>query len=115
MGNGHTLMNSLVIVAGLSGLGVFCAVALKGLLTSRYLDGIPEGFEFGVLPDDWDQFQILMENALIRLPALVDQLLQPGLRSRPRPRRNRMLPTVSGPDLRVRPRASMPTSLASGL
>ena len=33
-------------------------------------DGIPENFEFGMLPDDWDQFQILMENALIRLPAL---------------------------------------------
>jgi 4-methylaminobutanoate oxidase (formaldehyde-forming) len=34
------------------------------------MDGIPENFEFGMLPDDWDQFQILMENALIRLPAL---------------------------------------------
>lgn len=34
------------------------------------MDGIPENFEFGILPDDWDQFQILMENALIRLPAL---------------------------------------------
>ena len=34
------------------------------------MDGIPESFEFGMLPDDWDQFQILMENALIRLPAL---------------------------------------------
>src|SRR5882724_11381191 len=33
-------------------------------------DGIPENFEFGMLPDDWDQFQILMENALVRLPAL---------------------------------------------
>ncbi|TMJ02699.1 MAG: FAD-dependent oxidoreductase [Alphaproteobacteria bacterium] len=33
-------------------------------------DGIPENFEFGMLPDDWDQFQILMENALIRLPCL---------------------------------------------
>jgi 4-methylaminobutanoate oxidase (formaldehyde-forming) len=33
-------------------------------------DGIPEPFEFQLLPDDWDQFQILMENALIRLPAL---------------------------------------------
>ena len=28
------------------------------------MDGIPENFEFGMLPDDWDQFQILMENAL---------------------------------------------------
>ena len=36
------------------------------------MDGIPENFEFGMLPDDWDQFQILMENALIRLPALRD-------------------------------------------
>jgi sarcosine dehydrogenase len=34
------------------------------------MDGIPENFEFGMLPDDWDQFHILMENALIRLPAL---------------------------------------------
>jgi 4-methylaminobutanoate oxidase (formaldehyde-forming) len=34
------------------------------------MDGIPENFEFGMLPDDWDQFHILMENALVRLPAL---------------------------------------------
>ncbi len=34
------------------------------------VDGIPENFEFGMLPDDWDQFEILMQNALIRLPAL---------------------------------------------
>jgi len=34
------------------------------------MNGIPENFEFGMLPDDWDQFQILMENALVRLPAL---------------------------------------------
>src|ERR1041384_2349136 len=34
------------------------------------MDGLRENFEFGMLPDDWDQFQILMENALIRLPAL---------------------------------------------
>jgi 4-methylaminobutanoate oxidase (formaldehyde-forming) len=34
------------------------------------MDGIPENFEFGILPDDWEQFQILMENALTRLPAL---------------------------------------------
>jgi 4-methylaminobutanoate oxidase (formaldehyde-forming) len=35
-------------------------------------DGIPEPFEFQLLPDDWDQFQILMENALVRVPALHD-------------------------------------------
>jgi glycine cleavage system aminomethyltransferase T/glycine/D-amino acid oxidase-like deaminating enzyme len=34
------------------------------------MDGIPENFEFGILPDDWDQFEILMQNALIRLPVL---------------------------------------------
>ena len=33
-------------------------------------DIIPDDFEFGILPDDWDQFQILMDNALIRVPAL---------------------------------------------
>jgi sarcosine dehydrogenase len=34
------------------------------------MDGIPENFEFGMLADDWDQFEVLMENALVRLPAL---------------------------------------------
>ncbi|MFX1766887.1 FAD-dependent oxidoreductase [Paraburkholderia sp. A1RI-2L] len=34
------------------------------------MSGIPENFEFQLLPDDWDQFEILMENALQRVPAL---------------------------------------------
>ncbi|TKC92592.1 FAD-dependent oxidoreductase [Trinickia terrae] len=34
------------------------------------MSGIPENFEFQLLPDDWDQFEILMRNALIRVPAL---------------------------------------------
>lgn len=34
------------------------------------MDGIPHPFEFQLLPDDWDQFDILMRNALVRLPAL---------------------------------------------
>ena len=33
-------------------------------------DVIPDDFEFGILPDDWEQFQILMDNALIRVPSL---------------------------------------------
>jgi 4-methylaminobutanoate oxidase (formaldehyde-forming) len=33
-------------------------------------DIIPDDFEFGILPDDWEQFQILMDNALIRVPSL---------------------------------------------
>ena len=31
---------------------------------------IPEGFEFRLLPEDWDHFSILMENAIHRTPAL---------------------------------------------
>ncbi len=34
------------------------------------MDGIPADFEFQLLPDDWDQFEILMKNALERVPAL---------------------------------------------
>ncbi len=34
------------------------------------MDGIPDNFEFALLPDDWDQFEILMENALHRIPQL---------------------------------------------
>ncbi|MEE8549021.1 MAG: FAD-dependent oxidoreductase [Alphaproteobacteria bacterium] len=34
------------------------------------MDGIPDGFEFTLLNEDWDQFEILMTNALIRVPAL---------------------------------------------
>ena len=32
------------------------------------MDGIPANFDFQLLPDDWDQFEILMENALVRVP-----------------------------------------------
>jgi 4-methylaminobutanoate oxidase (formaldehyde-forming) len=34
------------------------------------MDGIPENFEFQLLPEDWDQFQPLMEAAIHRVPAL---------------------------------------------
>ena len=34
------------------------------------MDGIPEPFEFQLLPDNWEAFEILMENALVRVPAL---------------------------------------------
>ncbi len=34
------------------------------------MDGIPADFEFQLLPDDWDQFEILMRHALQRVPAL---------------------------------------------
>jgi 4-methylaminobutanoate oxidase (formaldehyde-forming) len=32
--------------------------------------GIPEKFEFQLLPEDWEQFEILMKNAVHRVPAL---------------------------------------------
>jgi len=34
------------------------------------MNGIPENFEFQLLPDDWEQIEVLMENALHRVPAL---------------------------------------------
>lgn len=36
------------------------------------MDGIPDKFEFSLLADDWDQFEILMNNALTRVPALAE-------------------------------------------
>jgi len=34
------------------------------------VDPIPEGFEFQLLPEDWDHFEILMKNAIHRTPCL---------------------------------------------
>lgn len=34
--------------------------------------GIPENFFFQLLADDWDQFEVLMENALIRVPQMAE-------------------------------------------
>lgn len=34
------------------------------------MNGIPDNFEFALLPDDWDQFEVLMQNALVRVPQL---------------------------------------------
>ena len=36
------------------------------------LDGIPEEFEFGELPEDWDHFAPILEGAMGRLPALAE-------------------------------------------
>lgn len=35
-----------------------------------WLTEVPDDFEFGMLPDDWDQFEILMKHAIERVPAL---------------------------------------------
>jgi glycine cleavage system T protein len=34
------------------------------------MSGIPEDFTFSLLPEDWEHFQVLMEQALIRIPTL---------------------------------------------
>src|SRR3977135_68868 len=34
------------------------------------MEGIPEGFSFGTLPEDWGKFEVLMRNAIERVPAL---------------------------------------------
>lgn len=34
------------------------------------MKGIPDDFEFALLEDDWDQFEILMQSALVRVPQL---------------------------------------------
>ena len=36
------------------------------------MNGIPDKFFFQLLEDDWDQFEVLMENALIRVPELAN-------------------------------------------
>jgi glycine cleavage system aminomethyltransferase T/glycine/D-amino acid oxidase-like deaminating enzyme len=40
------------------------------------MDGIPDDFAFDQLPDDWEHFEPIMENALHRVPALADAGIQ---------------------------------------
>jgi len=59
---------------------IYCKEEVGGLVMGGFepeakpwgMDGIPDDFEFTLLPDDWDQFEILMENALHRIPAMAD-------------------------------------------
>ena len=50
-------------------MGGFEPEATPWLQGARQRGGIPENFEFQLLPDNWDAFQILMENAIVRVPA----------------------------------------------
>ena len=34
------------------------------------MDGIPEDFKFSLLPEDWEHFRLMMEQACIRIPSL---------------------------------------------
>jgi 4-methylaminobutanoate oxidase (formaldehyde-forming) len=51
-------------------MGGFEPDATPWLQSAAQRGGIPENFEFQLLPDNWDAFQILMENALHRVPAM---------------------------------------------
>jgi 4-methylaminobutanoate oxidase (formaldehyde-forming) len=51
-------------------MGGFEPKATPWLQSARHRGGIPESFEFQLLPDNWDAFQILLDNAMIRVPAL---------------------------------------------
>jgi 4-methylaminobutanoate oxidase (formaldehyde-forming) len=53
-------------------VGGFEPHATPWLQSAQHRGGIPENFEFQLLPDNWDAFQILLDNALIRVPALHD-------------------------------------------
>ncbi len=51
-------------------MGGFEPNATPWLQSASHRGGIPENFEFQLLPDNWDAFQILLDNAMIRVPAL---------------------------------------------
>jgi 4-methylaminobutanoate oxidase (formaldehyde-forming) len=58
--------------------GIYVREEVGGLLMGGFepvakpwgMAGIPEDFAFSLLPEDWDHFQVLMEAALVRIPAL---------------------------------------------
>jgi glycine cleavage system aminomethyltransferase T/glycine/D-amino acid oxidase-like deaminating enzyme len=51
-------------------MGGFEPDATPWLQSARHRGGIPDNFEFQLLPDNWDAFQILLDNAMVRVPAL---------------------------------------------
>jgi len=51
-------------------MGGFEPQATPWLQSAAHRGGIPENFEFQLLPDNWDAFEILMENAIQRVPAM---------------------------------------------
>lgn len=51
-------------------MGGFEPKATPWLQSAQHRGGIPEDFEFQLLPDNWDAFEILMKHAIERVPAL---------------------------------------------
>jgi glycine cleavage system aminomethyltransferase T/glycine/D-amino acid oxidase-like deaminating enzyme len=53
-------------------MGGFEPDATPWLQSAEHRGGIPENFEFQLLPDNWDAFEVLMDNAVQRVPALAE-------------------------------------------
>jgi 4-methylaminobutanoate oxidase (formaldehyde-forming) len=53
-------------------MGGFEPEATPWLQSAAHRGGIPENFEFQLLPDNWDAFEILMENAILRVPGMAN-------------------------------------------
>jgi 4-methylaminobutanoate oxidase (formaldehyde-forming) len=51
-------------------MGGFEPDATPWMQAAAHRGGIPQNFEFQLLPDNWDAFEILMDNAVVRVPAL---------------------------------------------
>src|SRR5438445_3174637 len=58
--------------------GIYVREEVGGLLMGGFeplakpwgMDGIPPDFKFSLLPEDWEHFRVLMEQAIVRIPAL---------------------------------------------
>jgi glycine cleavage system aminomethyltransferase T/glycine/D-amino acid oxidase-like deaminating enzyme len=58
--------------------GIYVREEVGGLLMGGFepvakpwgMGGIPEGFAFSLLPEDWEHFEVLMEQGIVRIPAL---------------------------------------------
>jgi len=53
-------------------MGGFEPDATPWLQSAQHRGGIPPNFEFQLLPDNWDAFEILLDNAIVRVPALAE-------------------------------------------
>jgi glycine cleavage system aminomethyltransferase T/glycine/D-amino acid oxidase-like deaminating enzyme len=51
-------------------MGGFEPDATPWMQSAAHRGGIPENFEFQLLPDNWDAFEVLLDNAIRRVPAL---------------------------------------------
>ncbi|XP_061163484.1 pyruvate dehydrogenase phosphatase regulatory subunit, mitochondrial-like [Saccostrea echinata] len=50
--------------------GGILAGGFEPVAKPAFLNGIPKDFQFGLLPDDWDHFQVLLDPILHRMPVM---------------------------------------------